>query len=112
MTLNNNELKANLYAYKEKNNKMSENDSLETVYQEIKEENSNLSKKIDILVNRINNLNEEKIRLTEELNYSKENRSCKVEDIKSLKENPTFQQINIFNIQIEGKNFINKSLNN
>jgi hypothetical protein len=57
ISLNNSELKANIYSIQDKN-KTPEQINNELIIYELKEENTNLMKKIEILVNKINSLNE------------------------------------------------------
>ena len=55
ISLNNSELKANIYSIQDKN-KTPEQINNELIIYELKEENTNLMKKIEILVNKINSL--------------------------------------------------------
>jgi hypothetical protein len=57
ISLNNSELKANIYSIQDKN-KTPQHINNELVIAELKEENNNLMKKIEILVNKINSINE------------------------------------------------------
>jgi len=90
ISLNNSELKANIYSIQDKN-KTPEQINNELIIYELKEENTNLMKKIEILVNKINSLNE--------------NNEKKNDDTKNNKK-VEFQQNRISSFYIEGIIFL------
>lgn len=90
ISLNNSELKANIYSIQDKN-KTPEQINNELIIYELKEENTNLMKKIEILVNKINSLNE--------------NNEKKNDDTKNKKK-VEFQQNRISSFYIEGIIFL------
>lgn len=108
ISLNNSELKANIYALQDKN-KTPEQINEELIISELKEENKNLMRKIEILVNKINNLNEDLNEANKEIEASKINKSSKSEMEESRLKyiSSELQFKNSINLNIEGKIILN-----
>lgn len=90
MSLNNNELKTTIYSLQEKNKTPQQIDQ-EKVIEELKDDNRNMTKKIEILINKINQLQEELMSAEKDLEKKKGKISQK-----------DYKTMNVFNIQIEG----------
>ena len=100
ISLNNGELKANIYSIQDKNKSLDQINQ-ELIVAELKEENNNLVRKIEILVNKINSMNEDLSKAKEEVKDLKSNKNSGV--VKPILKDSNLEIKNIIKFNIDGK---------
>jgi len=100
ISLNNGELKANIYSMQDKNKSLDQINQ-ELIIAELKEENNNLMRKIEILVNKINSMNEDISKAKDEVKDLKSNRNSEI--LKPNIKGSNLEINNIIKFNIDGK---------